>query len=162
MTKAIGMLSVSPSVVHTMAASMMDLYCSWSSHFHEDLYNSLIFSNTNIYTYHCYLMIGPLQRWTCDVSVVLNVILIWVQHMWLNKNNSLNNLFWFPLFYTLCFHQSKRKYILFGVEGFSGVCRKLIYIIESILLSYIFLVLKKKFFLPYFYFSKLRGNLDDN
>ena len=39
----IGMLSLNPSIVETIVASIMAFYCCWSSHFPEDLYIFLIF-----------------------------------------------------------------------------------------------------------------------
>ena len=52
------LLSVNPSGVETIHASIMALYCCWYSHFPEDLCNLLLFPDIYVHTLKCYLRIG--------------------------------------------------------------------------------------------------------
>ena len=67
---AIGMFSIFPSVVETMASSKIDLYWCWSSHLPEDLYNFVIFPKTFVHAEQCYLNIGLTQLWPYVLSFI--------------------------------------------------------------------------------------------
>ena len=62
---AIGVLSVRPSGVETMAASIMALCYCWSSHLTEDLYNFLVFSKKI-----CLWRALSLKNWSTPMATI--------------------------------------------------------------------------------------------
>ena len=62
-------LSVNTSGVYTVATSGIDLYCCWSYHLTEYMYNFLIFLVIYTNTLHCYFTTVILQWWPYVVPV---------------------------------------------------------------------------------------------